>query len=115
MFREGGSGFSSLGQVLQPPVSRARPFPAPSPRLLACVLPQNVQNPQVRACTFPQLCVDVVVQVGALPSEDTAERRALLQQLTATPPPQTSWEVGFQACWLGGRCACLWAAGLAWG
>lgn len=40
------------------------------------------------------LCVDIVVQVDALPPTDEASRRALLQRLTASPPPQRQWEVG---------------------
>lgn len=40
------------------------------------------------------LCVDVVVAVDRLPSADPEQRRKLLEQLAATPPPQSSWEVG---------------------
>lgn len=40
------------------------------------------------------LCVDIVVQTDSLPPPDETSRRALLEQLTADPPPTTAWEVG---------------------
>ena len=40
------------------------------------------------------LCLDIVVEVPQLPPADEPARRALLQQLTAHPPPQNQWEVG---------------------
>ncbi|GAB4820018.1 hypothetical protein N2152v2_007064 [Parachlorella kessleri] len=40
------------------------------------------------------LCVDVVVQVPELPPAELAARRELLDTLTASPPPASSWEVG---------------------
>ncbi len=48
------------------------------------------------------LCLDIVVEVPQLPPADEPSRRALLQQLTAQPPPQDQWEVGAGSsrCWL---------------
>lgn len=40
------------------------------------------------------LCVDVVVNMEALPPPDVEARRQLLEQLSATPPPMAAWEVG---------------------
>lgn len=40
------------------------------------------------------LCVDIVVPMDELPPADTESRHALLQLLTAQPPPVEQWEVG---------------------
>lgn len=40
------------------------------------------------------LCLDIFVSVPALPSTEESSRRKLLQQLTASPPDRTAWEVG---------------------
>lgn len=40
------------------------------------------------------LCLDILVSVPALPSTEESSRRKLLQQLTASPPDRTAWEVG---------------------
>lgn len=40
------------------------------------------------------LCVDAVLPLAALPPEDAAIRRQLLDQLTRSPPDRSTWEVG---------------------
>ena len=52
-----------------------------------------------KACSFDvivlgNLCLDIFVSVPALPSTEESSRRKLLQELTASPPDRTSWEVG---------------------
>ncbi|KAL4422697.1 hypothetical protein ABPG75_008894 [Micractinium tetrahymenae] len=53
-----------------------------------------VRRKQFDVVALSNLCVDIVVQVDELPPADTESRRALLQQLTAQPPPVEQWEVG---------------------
>lgn len=52
-----------------------------------------------KACSYDvivlgNLCLDIFVSVPALPSTEESSRRKLLQELTASPPDRTSWEVG---------------------
>lgn len=40
------------------------------------------------------LCLDIFVSVPELPSREESSRRKLLQDLTASPPDRSAWEVG---------------------
>jgi sugar/nucleoside kinase (ribokinase family) len=62
-------------------------------------------NPRktIDVVALSNLCLDIVVEVDQVPSQDAAIRKALLSSLTASPPPQSAWE-------LGGNCNFLIAA-----
>lgn len=55
---------------------------------------QWVRRKQYDVVSLSNLCVDIVVEVEQLPPADADSRRALLQQLTAQPPPMEQWSVG---------------------
>lgn len=63
--------------------------------------------------SFGNLCVDIVLQVDHLPPPDSAVRWQLLQDLSASPPDVSSWEVGgacnfmIAAARLGMRVGCV--------
>lgn len=44
--------------------------------------------------TLSNLCVDIVVSMDELPEEDEALRKRVLNELLASPPPKSQWEVG---------------------
>lgn len=55
---------------------------------------RRVEKPPIDCIALSNLCVDVVVPMDKLPSNDPAMRASLLQSLTANPPSQSSWEIG---------------------
>lgn len=60
----------------------------------ASALGRPSRRKQYDVVALSNLCLDIVVEVPQLPPADEPARRALLQQLTAQPPPQNQWEVG---------------------
>lgn len=70
-------------------VSHALPPTAPT-----CAPRHECAATPPRSQALSNLCLDIVVEVPQLPPADEPARRALLQQLTAAPPPQEQWEVG---------------------
>ncbi|KAL3143635.1 hypothetical protein ABBQ38_002431 [Trebouxia sp. C0009 RCD-2024] len=67
----------------------------------ACLQTAPIRPPlrPEKACSYDvivlgNLCLDIFVSVPALPSTEESSRRKLLQELTASPPDRTSWEVG---------------------
>ena len=98
------SGASTSGRTAAPPrkVACIR-----SPTILVCAAPDLEApasaasfcgaNPNLKEfdlVALSNLCVDIVVQTEELPPADGPSRRKLLAQLTANPPPVSSWEVG---------------------
>ncbi|KAG2453003.1 hypothetical protein HYH02_002339 [Chlamydomonas schloesseri] len=49
---------------------------------------------KIDVCGLGNLCVDAVLPLPELPPPDRELRRQLLDTLTASPPPRSSWEVG---------------------
>lgn len=72
----------------------AAPADASSRAAAANALGRPSRRKQFDVVALSNLCVDIVVQVDQLPPADEPSRRALLQQLTAQPPPVEQWEVG---------------------
>eukprot|EP00850_Spirogloea_muscicola_P006226 SM000029S10521 [mRNA] locus=s29:590887:593262:+ [translate_table: standard] len=68
---------------------------------------------QVDVVTLGNLCVDVVVNVPALPAASRHEKWEYMQRLSATPPDESAWEGGgnsnfaITAARLGLRCVAL--------
>lgn len=67
----------------------------------ACLQTAPTRQPSKpqKACSYDvivlgNLCLDIFVSVPALPSSEEGSRRKLLQELTASPPDRTAWEVG---------------------
>lgn len=135
-FSSCGASTSGRAPVAPPSYPSARPnWLSPSPRLCrtpctasdvarpvaAQPLPQyDAKRNRSRSAqktydlvTFSNLCVDVVVPVEDLPPPDRFSRSALLEELTAQPPPIESWEVGgntntlIAASRLGLKVACI--------
>ncbi len=56
------------------------------------------KRPQKACCydviALGNLCLDIFVSVPELPSTQLDSRQKLLNQLTASPPSRTAWEVG---------------------
>ena len=82
------------------PLSQA-PKRKTQPSTQACLQTAPIRQPlrPQKACSYDvivlgNLCLDIFVSVPALPSREESSRRKLLQELTASPPDRTSWEVG---------------------
>ncbi|XP_022155839.1 fructokinase-1 [Momordica charantia] len=67
----------------------------------------------IDVATLGNLCVDIVLNVPSLPPENDDERKAYMEQLSASPPDKRYWEAGgncnmaIAAARLGLRCATI--------
>ncbi|EPS65496.1 hypothetical protein M569_09279 [Genlisea aurea] len=54
----------------------------------------SVGGKDIDVATLGNLCVDVVLNVSALPPESVDERKAYLEELSKSPPDKKHWEAG---------------------
>ena len=71
------------------------------PSTKACLQTAPARQPfkPQKSCSYDvialgNLCLDIFVSVPALPSKEESSREKLLQELTASPPDRSAWEVG---------------------
>ena len=87
--------------LLRSPIFTPAQSRKPKSSTTACLQaasPASYVRPQ-KTCSYDvialgNLCLDIFVSVPELPSTEESSRRQLLNQLTASPPCRSAWEVG---------------------
>lgn len=74
--------------VLEPHAARSR-CPRFAGRRMTSLRAQRLD-----VIALGNICLDIVLPMESLPPADMEERRRMLEELTANPPAQDSWEVG---------------------